>query len=269
MQQRHIDRRQYFNELAITSERHFIPYIRQQHPIGPGTSVLEIGCGEGGNLAPFARLGCGVTGIDISRNRIRESNLFFSHEHLRANLICDDIFRISGSLPQFDIILCHDVIEHIAAKKTLFQRAHSLLNDHGVMFVAFPAWQMPFGGHQQICRSALVSHLPFIHLLPRGLYRRMLSAAGESEQMLAELSSIRDTRISIGAFESLATSTGWTIADRRLYLINPHYETKHGLTPRILPRCICRLPYLRNFISTSCLYLLTSHQPTSNRILTP
>jgi len=265
MQQRHLNRRQYFKELANTSEKYFMPYIMQYHDIGPDSSILEIGCGEGGNLLPFAKLGCEVLGVDISNNRIREAKLLFSEERASGAFICDNIFNITGYGNHFDIILCHDVMEHVSDKSMLLECANTFLKKNGVLFVAFPAWQMPFGGHQQICRSALLSKIPFIHLLPRRIYRYILNRAGESDEMIKELLSIRNTRITIEKFETLTTQTKWDIANRKLYLINPHYKTKYGLTPRILPDIVSNIPYVRNFISTSCFYLLKKHNNGLNQ----
>jgi len=256
MQQRHFDRHQYFKELAKTSEKYFMPYIMQYHDINEDTSILEIGCGEGGNLLPFAKLGCNILGVDISRNRIKEARQLFIQEHVSGSFICDNIFNITRYNHQFDIIICHDVIEHIADKKALLEIAHTFLKDIGVLFIAFPAWQMPFGGHQQICRNTLLSKFPFIHLLPHPVYKQILTYAGESEEMINELLTIRNTRITIEAFEKIVSLTKWNIANRSLYLINPHYEIKYGLTPRRIPDFISNIPYIRNYISTSCFYIL-------------
>lgn len=256
MQQRHFDRNQYFNELAKTSERYFIPYIMQYHDITDDTSVLEIGCGEGGNLLPFAKLGCKVVGIDISRNRIKEAKLMFAQEKVHGTFIYSNIFSITGYDNKFDIIICHDVIEHITDKFTLLEIAHTFLKDNGVLFIAFPAWQMPFGGHQQICQNALISKVPFVHLIPSKLYEKILSVGRESDEMIKELLSIRNARITIEMFEKIVSQTKWNIVKRTLYLINPHYETKYGLKQKKLLRCISSIPYIRNFVSTSCFYLL-------------
>ena len=49
----------------------------------------------------------------------------------------------------------------------------------------------------------------------------------------------------------------FNIADRTLWLINPYYETKFGLRPQRLPRGLGAIPYVRNFFTTSCFYMLT------------
>lgn len=66
MQQRHQDRALYFREQAQTCRRHYLPYLQSFSQITPQTRVLEVGCGEGGNLLPFAQTGCHVTGIDLA-----------------------------------------------------------------------------------------------------------------------------------------------------------------------------------------------------------
>jgi hypothetical protein len=67
MQERHQNRKQYFCELAKTSKDYYLDYLRPYITLTPQTRVLEIGCGEGGNLLPFAELGCEVKGDQPSR----------------------------------------------------------------------------------------------------------------------------------------------------------------------------------------------------------
>ena len=67
MQERQKNRKLYFEELSITSKKYYIPYISKFKKIKEGMNILEIGCGDGGNLLPFAELGCSTTGVDILR----------------------------------------------------------------------------------------------------------------------------------------------------------------------------------------------------------
>jgi len=256
MQKRHLDRVQYFRELAYTSERYIIPYIMRHHDVDSNACVLEIGCGEGGNLLPFARLGCKVVGVDISTNRIRQAKSLFEMEDTSGTFICDNILNIKGYNHRFDVIICHDVIEHIPDKRAILEYAHNFLKEGGVFFVAFPAWQMPFGGHQQICRNSVISKLPFVHLLPHRIFKAILTFARESEETISELLSIKHTKVTVEAFEALTKLSKWEIVNRCLYLVNPHYEIKYKLKPHKLPVFIAKLPHIRNFMSTSCFYLL-------------
>ena len=255
MQERHKNRQRYFCELAETSANCFMPYISRWHEVGRGTNVLEIGCGEGGNLLPFAKTGAAVTGIDIASCRIEQARKFFGEEQAAGSFICCDIFGYQAR-EKFDIIICHDVLEHLRNKERLLSLVHSSLKDGGIAFMSFPAWLMPFGGHQQISRSRLLSHLPFVHLLPLPLYKHLIRWSGEGNGCMDELLSIRSTRITVEAFERLVGRSQMTILDRTLYLINPHYKVKFGLPPCKLLQPLSYVPYLRDLLSSSCFYLL-------------
>lgn len=264
MQQRHKDRQRYFNELANTSRSFYINYVKQFIPLGPDTLVLEIGCGEGGNLLPFAELGCRVTGIDQAASRISQAHTFFSATGCEGTFITTDFFIFSPP-SRYHLILIHDVIEHIEEKEGFFRRLRPLLADGGIIFWRFPAWQMPFGGHQQICRNALVSALPFIHLLPTPLYRSLLRSFHETPSCTKELLEIKHCQMTIELFEKLSKENNYVIANRQLWFINPHYQQKFHLRPRKLFPFLARIKYIRNFFSTSCFYV-TRVSPLPNQL---
>lgn len=255
MQKRHTDRYRYFREEAATTEKYFIPYLSEFMDVGD-ISVLEVGCGEGGNLLPFARRGCRVVGVDLSEQRVRQAESFFSRECAAGTFVCDDVMHYRGDGRLFDLIVCHDVVEHIPEKGKMLLALKRLLAPGGRLFVAFPAWQMPFGGHQQIARSWVVSHLPFVHLLPELAFSLMLRLFGEDASKINELIGIRRTRCTVEMFEREAASAGYTVCDRRLWLVNPHYEVKFGLRPIRLCRQLSALPYIRNFMASSCFYVV-------------
>lgn len=255
MQKRHTDRDCYFKEQAHTTEKYYIPYIYNNIGIIPG-KILEVGCGEGGNLLPFAKLDCEVVGIDMAESRIKQAKSFFNEENHKGTFIASDIFKLDNYFHQFPLVIVHDVIEHINNKKQLLLYLQNFLTPQGFIFIAFPAWQMPFGGHQQIARGKVMSHLPFTHLLPKHLYKLILKMFGEKEDTIEELLSIKSTRCPIESFLEIANQTNYKVVNQQLYFINPHYETKFGLAPRKLNRTISQIPYIRNFFSTSCFYIL-------------
>jgi len=255
---RYSDRERYFSELAETSSRFYIPFVRRFASIGPGTTVLEIGCGEGGNLAPFASEGCEVYGVDISAGKIDNARKFFSDRGLKGEFVCCNFLTESLPFEKADIVIVKDVIEHIEpGDKPIFMSGiRSCMKPGAIVFMGFPAWQMPFGGHQQICRSRVCSHLPWTHLLPAGLYRRYLKLFREDPGQIKELMSIKRSRMSVEGFEKLCRRSGFRTKERDLWLINPHYKVKFGLRPVRMPGFLAAIPWLRDFMATSCHYIL-------------
>lgn len=255
MQQRHIDRKSYFEEQAYSCKKYYIPYLIAN--IGPiSGKVLEVGCGEGGNLLPFAEMGCEVVGVDITVSRIEQAKQFFEERKQKGLFIASDIFELKELQSQFSLIIVHDVIEHIPDKQRFLSLLQKYLAPGGYLFCGFPAWQMPFGGHQQIAPGKFVSHFPFIHLLPAPLYKFVLRRAGEKESTVEELLDIQRTKCPIELFLKTVRRTGYQIVCRQFYFINPHYEVKFGLKPRRLSKWIASIPYIRNFFSTSCFFVL-------------
>ncbi len=255
MQDRHTNRKQYFDELSVSSRKYFLPYLEEFFSIDSSTRILEIGCGDGGNLLPFAERQCSVTGIDLSKTRILQARESFLESGYPAQFNAVNVFDMTGG-ERYDIILIHDVIEHIGDKARMLQHIHQFLAPGGILFIGFPAWQMPFGGHQQICHNKIASHWPFLHLLPCALYRKILKMCGESDGCIHELLDIKSCRTTIERFERLVHKTGYSIRRRKFWFINPHYEVKFGLRPRTLSPVIGAIPYIRNFFTTSCFYIL-------------
>lgn len=257
MQERHKNKLQYFNEQGLTSRRFVLPFLSNLTEFKSQTTVLEIGCGEAGNLKPFLDLGCHCTGIDISCGRIELAREFYSDHPNRRNitLICSDIYFVKPDR-KFDVIIMRDVIEHIPNQEKFMRFIKDFLHPNGLFFLAFPPWQNPFGGHQQICRGRLLSRLPWFHLLPRGLYTLFLKTMGENEGTINGLLEIKDTGISIERFERILRRENYKIHKRVFWFINPNYQTKFGLKPRKLVAVLSAVPLLRNFFTTAMYYVV-------------
>lgn len=260
MQKRHTDRDRYFNELAETSRKYYVSYVSQYKKTDTSTCVLEVGCGDGGNLVPFAQAGCRVTGMDMAAGRIETAQENFKRLGCEGTFFSGNFLELeapNAEEDKYDLILLHDVIEHITAKAEFLKHIKRFLKADGIFFVGFPAWQMPFGGHQQICRSWLCSHMPFFHLLPRPVYKSMLSMCGEKDNTINELLDIKKCGTSIELFERLINECGYKVKNRTFWFINPHYEQKFGLRPRLLYKWLGKIRYVRNYFTTSSFYILT------------
>ena len=167
MQERHKNRMAYFKELSITSKNYFIPYIQHSHTVEAGMNVLEIGCGDGGNLLPFSEMGCNTIGVDIAATRIRDAKNFFETAHAKGTFIAQDIFRYELK-QKFDIIICHDVFEHISDKGLFLSDLSKYLKLQGIVFMSFPDGRCHLAGISKFAetRYYLICHLS-IYCRPR------------------------------------------------------------------------------------------------------
>ncbi len=260
MQDRHINRDKYFEEQSITTEKYVIPFINGFREITSEMKILEIGCGEGGNLKPFLDAGCDVTGVDILEGKINNAHKFFASHPLKNNLhlIVSDIYDINEDFyNRFDIIFMRDVLEHIHNQERFMSHAKKFLKADGLFFLGFPPWQYPFGGHQQMCHSRFLSRLPYFHLLPGALYPWVLKLFGEGPGLVRDLLEIRQTRITIERFKRILKSENYNVKKSSFYFINPNYEIKFGIRPRLQTLFISGIPWLRNYFITTCYYLIS------------
>ncbi|MCL2597126.1 MAG: class I SAM-dependent methyltransferase [Paludibacter sp.] len=266
MQHRHLDRQQYFDEQRLGTEKFILPYIGSQQTtnnkqqtiylLKRGTRVLEIGCGEGGNLLPFLELGCECCGVELSDTSFKRSQIFYDklpyekHLHLYNddiyNLTCQDL---GGT---FDIVFLRDVLEHIPKQEIFMQYVKQFLASDGVLFIAFPPWRMPLGGHQQVCRNKFLCKLPYFHILPKNIYEKILKIGGEDPKGLLQ---IKETGISINRFKKIIRKENYEVIKKTHWFINPNYQVKFGLTPRKLPK-VFQITWLQDFYTTAVYYLL-------------
>ena len=258
----HADRKRYFDIQVLNAEKYVIPFIEEKFPLKPGMRVLEIGCGEGGVLKAFINKGCNGVGVELDAPRIGDAQKFLPEDIAagRLRFVIKDIYQVDMEKDfngLFDIIVLKDVIEHIHDQPKLIGWMKKFLKPGGIVFFGFPPWYMPFGGHQQICRST-ISRLPYIHLLPKRIYRWILKSKKEN---VDEMMEIRETGISIERFEKISNEEGYKLFHVRHYLLNPIYEWKFGWKPKRQSIIIKAIPFLRNFFTTCVYYII---QPTTN-----
>ena len=253
----HKDRKRYFEMQVLNTDKYVLPFIEEKFPVKPGMRVLEIGCGEGGVLKSFIEKGCIGLGVELDEPRLVNARAWLAEDIAagKIDFISKDIY--DTSTPElggaFDIIILKDVIEHIHDQPKLMKYMQTFLAKNGVIFFGFPPWQMPLGGHQQILKGKWLSKIPYYHLLPMRIYKRILKKNGENWQEMVE---IKETGISIERFRKIVKETGYNVLNNRHYLINPIYEYKFGWKPRKQFGFINAIPWVRNFFTTCVYYLI-------------
>lgn len=79
----------------------------------PGNGkILDLGCGQGRDSIPLARLGFDVTGIDYSKVGIGQMNQIAKNENLKLNGMTADIFKLDD-FAEYDFVLL-DSMFHFA-----------------------------------------------------------------------------------------------------------------------------------------------------------
>lgn len=253
----HADRKRYFDIQVLNAGKYVIPFIEEKYPVRQGMRILEIGCGEGGVLKAFINKGCEGVGVELDAPRIDDAKKFMPEDIAsgRIRFVVKDIYKVdveNDFKGLFDIILLKDVIEHIHDQAKLIGWMKNFLKPGGIVFFGFPPWYMPFGGHQQICRSR-ISRLPYLHLLPKGIYKWVLKNRKENVEEMME---VRETGISIERFEKICKREGYILFHKRHYLLNPIYEWKFGWKPRKQAGLISAIPFFRNFLTTCVYYII-------------
>ena len=252
----------YFNEQVYTTEKYVLPYIQSVFKLNADSKILEIGCGECGNLKPFLDMGCSVWGVDYDIPRIELANVFLDKHPNKKNLhlISQDIYKVDPKeLPLFDVVILRDTIEHIPNQAVFLANMNKYLRPGAVIFFGFPPWRMPFGGHQQLCRKKLLSKLPWFHILPNWLYFNILKLGGESAGTIHDLAEIKSTRISIAKFQKIIKANQYQILKFDHYLFNPNYDIKFQIKPKkVLP--IFQIPFIKDFY-TMAIYAIIKYKP--------
>lgn len=251
-----------FDQQVENSRAYVLPFIEESIQVKPSHKVLEIGCGEGGVLRPFAEKGAWCLGVDLSESRVKRASQFLESEILagKAAFLAQNVYEESFKnkyAGQFDIIILKDTIEHIPEQERFIPYLKQFLTENGKIFFGFPPWYMPFGGHQQICKSKILGFLPYYHLLPRPLYQGILKLFGEPKLVFDELMDIKSTGISIERFERIVKENGYSIDNDRFFLFNPIYKYKFGLKPREQAGFIKAIPFVRNFLTTCVWYVIS------------
>jgi SAM-dependent methyltransferase len=193
--------------------------------LGAAVSVLDLGCGSGIFGGQLAKRGCRVTFADEGdwlRPELR---------HLpsrRINIDQDDL----SVLGAYDLVICSNVIEHLARPARLIESFGSLLNPGGHVYLSWTNWLSPWGGHD---------FSPFHYLGPRW-GPRVFDKLVRRPRMLKPFENLFPTHIG-SILRLIRRQPGL-----RVVRLAPRYYTELAW--------IMRLPILREFLAWNCAILI-------------
>lgn len=207
-----------------------LPWLSKHVHVPSQGAVAEIGCAEGGVLMAAAQAYGGYAlGTDI------QGPLLQQYSSTIANLVGLDVTFtehdvILGPIDpawesRFDVVFLRDVLEHLDDTWIALRNIMRLLKPGGSLVVTFPPYTSAFGGHQQLLQTPLGS-LPFVHLLPRPLFEKIIrQTTTVNEDEVRRLASIR---LSGDRVRIAASDVGYRILDERYFLLRPVFRYKYA-----------------------------------------
>ncbi|MCE7935576.1 MAG: class I SAM-dependent methyltransferase [Chlorobi bacterium CHB2] len=242
------------------SREYIIDYLESKNVPISGAKIIEIGCAEGGNLCAMAERGAAkLVGTDINEPRLVHAKQIAEKLGLDITYSTHDVIY-DEPLPEwighFDIAMLRDVIEHLDNAEIALRNIRRVLKPGGVLYVTFPPYYSAFGGHQQTLVN-WSSKVPFMHLLPKPMFEKMIASGRPADQV--EVRRLRDIRMTTNKLRKAAAAAGYSIADEKLYLIRPVYKMKFGMNP-IGANFLKPLPGLRDIVALEAGYILKNRE---------
>ncbi len=110
-----------------------------QVPLRPTERLLEVGCGEGGNLQLIGLGRNKAIGLDFSRQKVA----WASRQIRQASFVCGDATRLPFRDEYFDVVLCRDVLHHVADKGAVVREIFRVCRSEGRIVVIEPNGKSP------------------------------------------------------------------------------------------------------------------------------
>jgi SAM-dependent methyltransferase len=259
--------RYYFGYQYGLGAQHLVPYLSGKGVTFAHKNICEIGCGEGGVLAALADQGAAYAlGIDIRQEAIDRAEIIFrtlfrpsaeggAQGVVRWGFGIHDVTN-QPTPPewreQFDFVTLRDVMEHLEDTEGSLRHVMDFLRPGGYLYVVFPPYYSPFGGHQHLLNNRW-GKLPFLQYLPDSLFRRLIKSGRSID--IEEVTRLRTIRLTIGKFRQAVKNVGLEIVDEELYFLRPVFKLKFGL-PTIKINAFRMMPGIREVAALEAGYLL-------------
>jgi 2-polyprenyl-6-hydroxyphenyl methylase/3-demethylubiquinone-9 3-methyltransferase len=123
---------------GVTGTHYIAPHvIESAGPVGPGTRVLDVGCGTGHWAAHFAARGCQAVGIDPSATGIEIGRAAHPEVRFEQTEATEDLLGVLGEKP-FDLVISTEVVEHLYDPPGWATGCYKALRPGGLLIASTP-----------------------------------------------------------------------------------------------------------------------------------
>jgi SAM-dependent methyltransferase len=141
--------------------------IRKYAPL-EGKRVLDVGCGVGMYLRAIQAIGGRVYGVDIDCDRA------VSAHELLPNVVVAPAEQLPFVQGSFDVVLLHEVLEHVEDDRCTIRDAFRVLSAKGRMVIFAPNRLYPLETHGVFWRGQYhFGNIPLINWLPDRLRAKL------------------------------------------------------------------------------------------------
>ena len=120
-------------EYITSVARKYFDIVDNKKSLLGGLKLIGIGCGGGLICAPMSELGTEVTGLDANEHNIKAVTSYVKRTKLNIEYINNTIEEYIKSPKKYDIVLCLEVIEHVANQKEFVNNISKLVAPGGVL----------------------------------------------------------------------------------------------------------------------------------------
>jgi len=142
--------------------------LMRQYVSLEGARILDVGCGLGLYVRRFRDFSDDVHGVDIDSAKVREVSATLPNikQALAEQLPYPD--------ETFDVLLSHEVLEHVSDDRAAVREAHRVLRPGGRLIVFVPNRLYPFETHGIYWRGKYhYGNIPLVNYLPDALRARL------------------------------------------------------------------------------------------------
>lgn len=173
-----------------------------------GLRILDIGCGGGLLSEPMARLGAEVTGADAAARNIAVARIHAEQSGLSIDYRATTAEALAEAGLSFDVVLCLEVIEHVAEPQAFVQTCHDLLRPGGVMICS------TLNRTARSFAAAIVGAEWVMRWLPKGTHEWSRFITPDELYHLHSTAGLRPVDRKGMVFNPI--SWGWSLSDRDL-----------------------------------------------------